>query len=277
MKDEHKSKVRHIEELEKSKAERKPAEKELRETRDYLEKLIEHANSFVIVCDPEFRITRLNRAAEHLSGYRAEEVLGQELHILFPEAIRDEWLNMVAPTLNDEHWDSLEIPILHKNGDIRIVLWNSANIYAKDGKMVIGTIAQGQDITKRKQAEEALRQRTYDLGERVKELNCLYGISELINKQLVPLEETLQEVVELIPPGWQYPEITCARINSKGQVFSTKNCKESSLKLNSDIIVGGERVGELSVGYLEERPESYEGPFLKEERNLIDAPCQAFG
>jgi len=157
MKEEHKSKVRLIEELEKSKAERKQGEKELRDTCDYLENLIEHANSSIIVWDQEFRITRFNRAAEQLSGYGAKEVLGQELQILFPEARRDELLNMVAPTLDDEHWNSLEIPILHKNGDIRIVLWNSANIYAKDGNMVVATIVQGQDITERMQAEEALR------------------------------------------------------------------------------------------------------------------------
>jgi PAS domain S-box-containing protein len=52
----------------------------------------------------------------------------------------------------------VEIPILRKDGSTRIVLWNSANIYAKDGKTLMATIAQGQDITKRKKAEEALKE-----------------------------------------------------------------------------------------------------------------------
>ena len=52
----------------------------------------------------------------------------------------------------------MEIPILRKDGDIRIALWNSANIHAKDGATLVATIAQGQDITARKHAEEALRE-----------------------------------------------------------------------------------------------------------------------
>ena len=51
----------------------------------------------------------------------------------------------------------MEIPILHKDGDIRIALWNSANIYAEDGATLVATIAQGQDITERKRAEEAFQ------------------------------------------------------------------------------------------------------------------------
>ena len=63
---------------------------------------------------------------------------------------------------------------------------------------------------KRKQAEEALRKRTHDLGERVKELKCLYGISNLVHRPDISLEEMPQGTVDLIPPGWQYPEVTCA-------------------------------------------------------------------
>ena len=80
-------------------------------------------------------------------------------------------------------------------------------------------------ITKRKQAEEVLRKQTHALGERVKELNCLYGISGLVEKQDISLEEIFQGVVDVIPPAWQYPEITCARITIGDKEFKTDNFK----------------------------------------------------
>lgn len=77
--------------------------------------------------------------------------------MLFPEASLDESLNKIQHTLSGEYWESVEIPILCKNGDIRLALWNSANIYSEDGTTLLSTIAQGTDISLKKQAEEALR------------------------------------------------------------------------------------------------------------------------
>ncbi|MCG2777273.1 MAG: PAS domain S-box protein, partial [Desulfobacterales bacterium] len=134
------------------------SEEELRATRDYLNNLINYANAPIIVWDPETRITRFNRAFERLTGYKADEVIGQKLNKLFPEATRDESLNKIADTLKGEYWESVEIPILRKDEDIRIALWNSANIYAENSTILLATIAQGMDITERKRAEEALQE-----------------------------------------------------------------------------------------------------------------------
>ena len=81
----------------------------------------------------------------------------------------------------------------------------------------------------------------------------------------------MQAILDLIPPAWQYPEITCARIIFNGSEFTTTNYKNSRWKLTRDIMVYSERVGTLEVFYLEEKSELDEGPFLREERNLIDA------
>jgi len=125
--------------------------------------------------------------------------------------------------------------------------------------------------TQRKRAEEALRERTHSLSERVKELNCLCGIATLAEKHDISLEEIFQGIVDLIPPAWQYPEVTCARIILEEQEFRTNNFKETIWKQASDIVVHGDRIGTLEVCYLEQKPGMDEGPFLKEERNLIKA------
>jgi len=143
--------------------ERKQAEETLRETRDYLEKLIDYANAPIIVWDPNFTITRFNHAFERLTGRPAGEVVGQRLEVLFPEAERAASMEQIARALRGEFWELIEISILHQNGEVRRVLWNSANIAGPDGRTVVATIAQGTDITERKQAEEALRETTQTL------------------------------------------------------------------------------------------------------------------
>ncbi len=129
----------------------------------------------------------------------------------------------------------------------------------------------------RRQAVDALLEKSHRLGERVKELNCFYGISELVEKPGITLEEILKGALDLIQSAWQYPETTCARLISDNQVFSTHNFRESDWKLAAKISVEGRDFGWLEVFYLEEKPQADEGPFLKEERSLINAICERLG
>jgi PAS domain S-box-containing protein len=145
------------EELQTHNEELQSVTQSLHETQNYLESLINNANAPIIVWDPRFTITRFNKAFEWLSGYTAEEVIGKDLSILFPADSREETLDKIKKTLEGEQWESVEIPILHKYGNVRIALWNSANIYDNDHNL-LATIAQGQDITRRKQAEKELEE-----------------------------------------------------------------------------------------------------------------------
>jgi PAS domain S-box-containing protein len=128
-----------------------------------------------------------------------------------------------------------------------------------------------------KQQEAALRQRTVAFEERNKELNCLYGISEFISRHDLALAEILQGIVERIPPAYQYPNVTCARISVDGQTFSSTNFSDTSWKQTSAIVVYDTCLGMLDVCYLEERPARDEGPFLTEERQLINAISERVG
>lgn len=131
--------------------------------------------------------------------------------------------------------------------------------------------------TERKRSEEALRKRTHELGERVKELNCLFGISKVIERQDLSWGEPFQGIVNLIPHAWQYPEITCARSILEGEEFKTENFRETIWRQASIVTLHGESIGTVEVFYLKERPEADEGPFLREERSLIDAIAERLG
>lgn len=109
------------------------------------------------------------------------------------------------------------------------------------------------------------------LRERIKELDCLYNLTRLIEQNENSLEKIMQGAVELLATSWQYPEITCAIIRYKDQVFQTRNFKSSQWKQKAPIIISGQQEGLVEVHYLKKMPRLDEGPFLKEERLLIDA------
>ncbi len=133
------------------------------------------------------------------------------------------------------------------------------------------------EISNRQQVEDQLRKRTHDLGERVKELNCLYGIAAVVETPGITLDEILQNSAVLLPPAWQYPEVACARIRLNNLQFTTKNFQETVWKQTSDILVYGEIRGRVEVYYLEQMPKAEEGSFLKAERNLINAVAERLG
>ena len=125
--------------------------------------------------------------------------------------------------------------------------------------------------------EEELRQLTHDLQDRVKELDCLYGLSRLDEQRDISIEQIFQGLVELIRPAWEYPEITAARIIFEGRQFKTANFRETAWSQSADIRVHGQKVGAIEVCYLQERPAIDEGPFLREETELLNALAERSG
>jgi predicted nucleotidyltransferase len=118
----------------------------------------------------------------------------------------------------------------------------------------------------------------HELKERVKELNCFYRITRIVNDSKLSIEEALQKIVELIPQAWQFPDITCARIVlDKRKEFKTENFKKTKWMLESNLVVDEKKIGTLEIYYLEEKPITDEGAFLKEERRLIDAISAVVG
>ena len=118
---------------------------------------------------------------------------------------------------------------------------------------------------------------TNELKERVKELDCLYGLTNIVKNTDLSLDEALNKILNLIPPAWQYPEITCAKITINNKEYKTKNFKETKWSQVSNIILDDKKIGVLEVYYLEKKPQIDEGPFLIEERRLIDAISDLLG
>ena len=115
------------------------------------------------------------------------------------------------------------------------------------------------------------------LQERIKELNCLYAIAQLSEAAEGPIEEILEVVANIIPPSWQFPEITCGRITFLDGAYKSPGFRMTPWRQSAPILYYGETAGEVTVCYLEERPPLFEGPFLHEERVLLDAIAERVG
>ncbi|MBN2602158.1 MAG: nucleotidyltransferase domain-containing protein [Candidatus Marinimicrobia bacterium] len=125
--------------------------------------------------------------------------------------------------------------------------------------------------------EESVEKLHDILNERVKELNCIYTIEELLSKTEYSLADVFQKVAEAIPPGWQYPDICVARIDFEGQEYVSKGFKKTRWVQRADIIIQDKSAGFVEVYYSDFRPTADEGPFLKEERRLINTIADRLG
>ena len=108
------------------------------------------------------------------------------------------------------------------------------------------------------------------LRERIKELTCLYDIAQIASQPDKSLEDILQGIVKLLPPAWQYPEATLARLVLDSVSYKTSDFPASCQKQSADVFVNGQPRGFIEIGYMEQKPDLDEGPFLKEERSLLN-------
>ncbi|MEW6745812.1 MAG: ATP-binding protein [Planctomycetota bacterium] len=115
------------------------------------------------------------------------------------------------------------------------------------------------------------------LRERVKELTCLYGIAKVAQSSALAAPELLQRIVDLLPPGWQYPRMTQARIMMDGESYRTAAFQDGPWMQGADIVISGKKRGRVEVAYTQQMPTFDEGPFLKEERNLINEVARQVG
>jgi len=129
----------------------------------------------------------------------------------------------------------------------------------------------------RPESDDELRRMSLLLSERIKELDCLYGISHIVENSGGSLDSILQETAELLPRSWAYPEVACARIAIWDDEFTCYKYAPSPWVQRAPISVHGEHAGDVEVLYLEERPERTEGPFAAEERRLLDAVAERLG
>jgi PAS domain S-box-containing protein len=140
--------------------ERKRAEEEIRKLSQLQQRVLDNANVWIDVLDEKANVVLWNKAAEEISGYSAEEVIGHGKiwKWLYPdEEYQREITAKPAAIIEREAVEDFETTIRTKDGQTRVISWNSRNLVDEDGTPT-GSVALGRDVTERKEAEKALRE-----------------------------------------------------------------------------------------------------------------------
>jgi PAS domain S-box-containing protein len=246
--------------------ERKLAEKALLREKHFFNTVMNSSPGLLFVFDDKGNTIQWNRNVEKVTGYSAKEIA--KMNVLDFVAKEDQ--KAAAEAIQEvliKGQSLLEINVLSKQG--KKTPFYITGLRTKFEKTTC-VICTGIDITERKRAEHQLRKR-------MKELRAFYSLAEITEREDSTLDKLYQEFANILPQSWQYPEIACARIMIGDSEFCTENFAESPWKQSAPVKVYGLVVGRIEVGYLEERPEEDEGPFLKEERLLIDTLAERLG
>jgi PAS domain S-box-containing protein len=211
-----------------------------------------------------------NAALQRILGYSAAELSRMKFRdLLLPDDAAAE-LPLIEELRRGER-DHYQIDKRYFAKDGRVV-WGRGNVSlirdsSGEPAWVVGTL---EDITEVRVAQMEQRRVLHDLGERVKELTALHSAARLLDQEF-ELPELMTRLVNLLPPAFQYPEITSASL-SYGEIHAvTRGFRSGPWLLQQEFSTHDGVSGMLCVAYSEERPESAEGPFLAEERRLIDS------
>lgn len=245
--------------------ERKRAEVAFQEIENKLSWITQASHDYLMMLDLNLNIQFINRTEEGLS---LEDLLGKPLYIF----VEEKYQTFVQSNLNKAIKENKPIyyETTYQRPDGTIINYESIASPIVQNTQVIGLTVTSRDITMRKQIENALKQKTHEHRERIKELTCLYELSKFATNLNRSIEEVINKSMELIPPTMQYPEITCVRITYKEKVYSSATFQETPWILSIPIMVFGKKTGLTEICYLEERPTTDEGPFLEEEKDLIE-------
>jgi diguanylate cyclase (GGDEF)-like protein/PAS domain S-box-containing protein len=243
---------------------RKLAEEEFRESESRFKGAFDYSAIGMALVSIAGKWLKANVSLCKMLGYSEEELLAKTFQdITHPDDLQTN-LNLMRKLLAGEiETYRMEKRYFHKQGQIIWILL-SVTVVKDNDDSPLYFIAQIENITERKQAEKALQERN-------KELDCLYSIISLSNDPDLSFDELLKRAVMRIPPAWRFPDITEACIEIGGKSFQTARFEETPWVLTHDIIAKENKVGKVTVCYLEERA------FLPEELTLLNAITEELG
>ena len=246
------------------------SEQQLRASENKLASILDGVAAYIYIKDLDCRYRYANHKFCDLLGLPVAQIAGQDDTRFFDSAtalkLREDDRRVLL------HGERVEQEQINCGADGKLL---SAFLSVKiplftDQGLVYALCGISTDITRLKQTELALKQKTADLGERIKELACIYAVSQLCAASGKSMEAIFAAAVAVLPAGWLYPEIACARISFEGREYATANFSVTPWRLSADIVVAGQAAGSVEVCYLQDRKALDEGNFLKEERALLN-------
>lgn len=115
------------------------------------------------------------------------------------------------------------------------------------------------------------------IRDRIKSFTCLLNLAQVAEEDCSDLPPLLMKMVRILPPAWQHPEACRARLVLDDQEYLSPAFRPSNWKQTANLIVSGDKRGVVEVYYVERMADRDEGPFLREERALLNLVAERIG
>jgi len=241
----------------------------LRDSEERCHVLFQHAPDALYLSDLKGTFVDGNAAAEAITGYTREELLGRnflKLDLLSGPDIRRA-ASLLAKNLLGRQTGPDEFTLTRKDGTQIPVEIRTHPVRIGGRSLVLGI---ARDISARKRME-------LQLLERLKELTAFYSLSEIAEKRDASLADVCQALANTLPQSWLHADVACARVCAGGHEYRSARFAESPWMQRAPVLVDDVAIGSVEIGYLEDRPPEDEGPFLRDERRLLDAVAERLG
>ncbi len=241
--------------------------RKLADSEKYFRTIAENGSDAITLLDKTGKVIYQTPSAEQITGYSLTEINQLENFSLVHPQDREEQLKdfqqfAASPSSTLQR----KYRVKHKNGNYIRIAGTFRNLLSDENvKAIVYTYS---DITEKTLLENKLT-------ERVKELSTIYKISRLLQNEFVSTESVLTEIANILPAGWQFPDICAAAISFNGKNYQSNKYCESNFKQQARFVLTDGRTGVLEVVYFNETPFEFEGAFLKEEQELIDSIAEA--
>lgn len=254
-----------------------PKQNELEPLQYSMYEILDFLPDATFIIDKDGKIIAWNRAMEELTGLNAKEIIGKDNYeysipfygerrpILIDLAIGGSLREIEKKYLAFERHNGtlvseVFVPHLKSGG---AYLWAKARPLYDTKGIIVGAIETIRDITDKKRAEQKIKASKKKLKERVKELNCLYGIIKILSNPNLSVDEILKGILELIPSACENPDMICARIIFEGKEYKSCNYSETPWKISNKTMIKDKELV-IDIHSLEEKS------YLKEELDLLE-------
>jgi PAS domain S-box-containing protein len=220
-------------------------------------------------------VVEANKKIQQVTGFAREEVINLSTQLKgFELWAKPEEREIFFSTYQAQGSVFMEAELRKKNNDVFDATVSAERISLSDENHMIVVV---RDITWRKQAEKEKEHARYQLNERIKELTTLYRTSQILHDEQKSFHEMFQEIVSIVPLGWQHSNIAAARIQVDGEEYFSSNFTNPKHKQQAEFQIPPGKTGIIEVIYTEDRPTETEGPFMAEERNLLNMIAEMLG
>ncbi len=272
----YREKKNHMEKLQRSLQEKEKTNSAIEFGENKLYDLVHVLNEGFMYIDTNDKISYLNEKVCLIFGGNYNDLINRSIYDFFLDQKDAKIYNEKKYLKEKGKADQYDLQIRQMGGEPRWVRISVSPLPDNDNNR-IGSVCIITDITERKEYDKSMKELTANLNQKIKQLNCLYDISDLTSVPGITFEEIFVKSLDIIPFGLKYSHDTCVEIVFESREYRSDNFEETQWCYVVPIKVQKKKLGHIRVCYTEEKPFINKDPFHFNEKILIKNIAEKLG